>query len=76
MTLGSENGDQLHTDMNYLDEFNQLTTEAEKKQFLGNYLYHYVLRKIEKDEQAKDSSVSQDKILNLSSKITGMIIEG
>jgi len=35
-----------------------------------------VLRKIEKDEQAKDKTVSQDKILTLASKITGMIIEG
>lgn len=42
--------DQLHNDLNYLEEFNQLTSDAEKKQFLGNYLYHYVLRKIEKDE--------------------------
>ena len=31
MNMGSENGDQLHTDMNYLDEFNQLTSEADKK---------------------------------------------
>lgn len=50
--------DQLHNDLKYLEEFNQLTTDQDKKQFLGNYLYHYVLRKIEKDEQAKNQQVS------------------
>lgn len=36
-----------------MEEFNQISTEEEKKQFLGNYLYQYVLRKIEKDASSK-----------------------
>lgn len=33
-----------------MDEFNQIAGQDEKKQFLGDHLYQYVLRKIEKDE--------------------------
>ena len=59
-----------------MEEFNQITNEEAKKQFLGNYLYQYVLRKIEKDESAKDQPTAQDKVQHQASRITGMIIEG
>lgn len=58
------------------EELDKLSAEEEKKQFLGNYLYPYVLRKIQQDEQAKDSKVTTDKIQNMTSKVTGMIISG
>ena len=39
-----------------MEEFNNLPSSDEKKQFIGNYLYRHVLRKIELDEQAKASA--------------------
>lgn len=59
-----------------MEEFNQISSEEEKKQFLGNYLYQYVLRKTEKDESAKRQQVAQDQVQHQASRITGMIIEG
>ena len=59
-----------------MEEFNQITSEGEKKQFLGNYLYQYVLRKIEKDESSKDLPPAQERAQHQASRITGMIIEG
>mmetsp|Transcript_30595 Transcript_30595/g.46954 ORF Transcript_30595/g.46954 Transcript_30595/m.46954 type:complete len:88 (+) Transcript_30595:1508-1771(+) len=50
---------------------NALTTDGEKKQFLGNYLYQFVKRKVEADKKVEVSKVDE-----YAGRVTGMILEG
>lgn len=60
-----------------MEEFNKLSKDEEKKQFLGDHLYQYVLRKIMQIEQSKpNQQFTQDKLQHQASRVTGMIIEG
>jgi len=45
------------------EEFNKLQDENDKKQFLGNYLYQFVVRQTDGAE-------------DLAGKVTGMILDG
>jgi hypothetical protein len=49
-------------------EFTQLKSEIEQKQYLGNYLYQFVSRKIQK--------IKPEQVDSLSGKVTGMILDG
>jgi hypothetical protein len=52
-----------------MEEFNVCSTEAAKKQFLGNYLYQFVTRYIQEmnlDQQPETKA----------GKVTGMILDG
>ena len=61
-----------------MEEFNNFSSDDQKKQYLGDHLYQYVKRKIENDVKAKQLSqkITSDKVQHLASRITGMIIEG
>lgn len=50
------------------DEFAKCQTDADKKQFLGNYLYQFVVRFIESQKSPDTES--------LAGKVTGMILDG
>jgi len=50
------------------EEFAKCATESSKKQFLGNYLYQFVVRHV---ESKKESDVEI-----LAGKVTGMILDG
>ena len=54
-----------------MDEFNKLPNDDEKKQFLGNYLYQCVIKKLGSNKDLKDDAKEE-----LSGRITGMILEG
>jgi len=51
-----------------MDKFNQCKTEGDKKQFLGNYLYPFVIRKLKTDN---DPNAEMN-----SGRVTGMILDG
>lgn len=51
------------------DEYAKCETEASKKQFLGNYLYQFVVRLIESKKDLNESD-------SLAGKVTGMILDG
>ena len=55
-----------------MDEFNKISNDDEKKQFLGNYLYQCVIKRL--SDKKKD--MSDDSKQELSGRITGMILEG
>lgn len=50
------------------EEFAKCQTDADKKQFLGNYLYQFVVRFIESQKSPDTES--------LAGKVTGMILDG
>ena len=50
------------------DEFEKCQNEVEKKQFLGNYLYQFVVRYVE--------SKKENETEILAGKVTGMILDG
>lgn len=49
-------------------EFEKCETETDKKQFLGNYLYQFVVRYVESKKEIDSES--------LAGKVTGMILDG
>lgn len=51
-----------------MDQYNQLGSELEKKQFLGNYLYQFVMKYL--------TELAHEDIEGTSGKITGMILDG
>lgn len=51
-----------------MDEFAKNETDSDKKQFLGNYLFQFVTRRISETDAAQAES--------LAGKVTGMILEG
>lgn len=55
-----------------MDEFNKISNDDEKKQFLGNYLYQCVMKRL----GDKKKQLSEDQKQELSGRITGMILEG
>lgn len=50
------------------EEFAMCKSESDKKQFLGNYLYQFVVRYVE-NKKEPDAEV-------LAGKVTGMILDG
>ena len=51
-------------------ELEACTTEQEKKQFLGNYLYQFVTRYVQEHQKAEANAES------LAGKVTGMLLDG
>ena len=50
------------------DEFEKCQNDGEKKQFLGNYLYQFVVRYVE-GKKENETEI-------LAGKVTGMILDG
>ena len=55
-------------------EYNQLSDDSDKKQFLGNYLYQFALYRIQNQYSSKYADGEQQNLL--AGKVTGMILDG
>ena len=54
-------------------QLQDLANDNDKKQFLGNYLYQFVLRSIEMKKESYPEEADQ---ANMAGKVTGMILDG
>lgn len=55
-----------------LDQFKELADDNAKKQFLGNYLYQFILKFCQENKETSVSSQAEQ----VAGRITGMILEG
>ena len=52
-----------------MEDFEKLTDEQGQKQFLGNYMYQFALKDVQKNEEVEDKDL-------MAGRVTGMILDG
>lgn len=57
-----------------MDQLNAMQTVQDKKQFIGNYLYQYVLKKIYENQMQLTALGGNAELL--AGRVTGMVLEG